>query len=103
MKLYTVDTLKNQNYEELSLVRGSVVMSKHIGRDFMAGLKTIVGGELKGYTEMLNDARNTATERLIDEAKSMNADAVIALRYETSSIMQGSSEILAYGTAIKFK
>ena len=103
MKLYTVDTLKNQNYEELTLVRGSVVMSKHIGRDFMAGLKTIVGGELKGYTEMLNDARTVATERLIDEAKSMNADAVIALRYETSSIMQGASEILAYGTAIKFK
>jgi len=103
MKLYTVDALKNQNYEELSLVQGSVVMSKHIGRDLMASFKTIVGGELKGYTEMLNDARNISTSRMVEEAKNLGADAVIALRYETSSIMQGASEILAYGTAIKFR
>lgn len=103
MKLYTVNSLKNQDYEELSLVQGSVVMSKNIGRDLMASFKTIIGGELKGYTEMLNEARTTATNRLLDEAKNMDADAVIALRYQTSAIVQGASEILAYGTAIKFR
>ena len=85
----------------LGVVTGSIVQSKHIGRDFMAGLKTIVGGEIKGYTEMMVEARAQATQRMIDEARQLGADAVVNLRFTTSAIMQGMSEILAYGTAVK--
>lgn len=100
MKLYTLNTLPNTNYEVLGIVSGSIVQSKHIGRDFMAGIKTIVGGELKGYTEMLDEARNISTERMVEEAKKMGANAVIGISYSSSSVMQGATEVLAYGTAI---
>jgi len=104
MKLYTVDSLKNKNYEELGLVKGSIVMSKHIGRDIMAAFKTIIGGEIKGYTEMINSARDIATSRMIDEATKLGADAIISIKYQTSSgSIQGSLELLAYGTAIKIR
>jgi uncharacterized protein YbjQ (UPF0145 family) len=85
----------------LGCVTGSVVWSKHIGRDIMAGLKTLVGGEIRGYTEMLVEARGVATQRMIDQARSMGADAVICCRFATSSVMQGMSEVVAYGTAVK--
>jgi len=87
--------------EPLGVVTGSVVQSKHIGRDFMAGLKTIVGGEIKGYTEMMVEARAQATQRMIDEARQLGADAVVNVRYTTSAVMQGMCELLAYGTAVK--
>lgn len=87
--------------EMLGVVTGNVVQSKHIGKDIMAGLKTIVGGEIKGYSEMLEDARRIATTRIIEAATSKGADAIINLRYTTSAISQGMSEILAYGTAVK--
>ena len=86
---------------QLGVVMGNTVRSKHIGRDFMAGLKTIVGGEVKGYTEMLSDARTEATNRMIQQATALGADAVVNIRYTTSAVMQGMSEMLAYGTAVK--
>ena len=80
-----------------------MVQSKHVGRDIMAGLKTIVGGEIKGYTEMLGEARLDAQRRMENEAKRLNADAIVNIRYTTSAISQGMSELLAYGTAVKIK
>jgi len=83
------------------VVTGNTVRAKHIGRDFMAGLKNIVGGELKGYTELLQDSRKEATERMIEQARSMGANAVVNVRFATSSISQGAAELFAYGTAVK--
>ncbi|HDY8127897.1 TPA: heavy metal-binding domain-containing protein [Vibrio vulnificus] len=87
----------------LGIVNGNVVQSKHIGRDIMAGLKGIVGGELKGYTEMLMEARNIAVERLIEDAVKLNADAIVGIRFTTSSVTDGASEILVFGTAVKLR
>ena len=83
------------------VVQGSTVRAKHFGRDFMAGLKNLVGGELKGYTELLQESRAQATERMVSQAVDMGANAVINVRYGTSSITQGAAEILAYGTAVR--
>ena len=80
---------------------GNTVHAKHDGRDIMAGLKNIVGGELKGYTELLQDSRSEATERMIEQARSMGANAVVNVRFATSSISQGAAELFAYGTAVK--
>jgi len=82
------------------LVQGSTIRSKHVGRDLMAGLKNIVGGELKGYTELLKESRIEATNRMILQAKEMGANAIVNVRYSTSSVAQGAAEILAYGTAV---
>ncbi len=87
----------------LGIVNGNVVQSKHVGRDIMAGLKGIVGGELKGYTEMLMEARNIAVERLIEDAQKLNADAIVGIRFTTSSVTDGASEILVFGTAVKLR
>lgn len=89
--------------ENLGIVAGNVVQSKHVGRDLMAGLKGIIGGEIIGYTEMLADARDVAIERMVDEAKKRDADAIINVRFTTSAIMTSASEMLAYGTAVKLK
>lgn len=86
--------------QHLGLVQGNTVRSKHFGRDIMAGLKNIVGGELKGYTELLTDARNEATQRMIEHAQAMGANAVINVRFSTSSITAGASELYVYGTAV---
>lgn len=102
MKLITLETYPGRNFEVLEMVKGTVVESKNIGRDFMAGMKTIVGGEIAGYTEMMNDARRVAVERMIKEAENLGADAIIGVRFGSSAIMQGAAEMLAYGTAIKF-
>jgi uncharacterized protein YbjQ (UPF0145 family) len=90
-------------YEVLGLVRGSMIQSKHIGKDMMAGFKTIVGGELKGYTEMMEESREIALKRMVDQAVMLGADAIIAMRFTSSSVMQGAAEVTAYGTAVKFK
>ena len=90
-------------YEVIKIVQGSTIRSKHIGRDIMAGLKQIIGGELKGYTEMINEARDEAMKRMIDQAKKLKADAIVNVRLQTSQVMQGASEVLAYGTAVKIK
>ncbi|MDH3549922.1 MAG: YbjQ family protein [Gammaproteobacteria bacterium] len=87
--------------EFYGIVTGNTVRAKHIGRDIMAGLKNIVGGELVGYTELLQDSRNEATERMIQQAQSMGANAVVNVRFATSSIAQGAAELFAYGTAVK--
>ncbi|MDJ0846841.1 MAG: heavy metal-binding domain-containing protein [Myxococcota bacterium] len=83
------------------VVTGSTVRAKHIGRDFMAGLKNIVGGELKGYTELLHEAREEAIERMREQAKSLGANAVVNVRFSTSSVAQGAAELFAYGTAVR--
>ena len=86
--------------EHYGLVSGSTVRAKHVGRDFMASLKNIVGGELKGYTELLNDSRDQATQRMVQQAQELGANAVVNVRYSTSSVAQGASEIYVYGTAV---
>ena len=102
MKLVTIDNI-GQEYEVLGMAKGTVVYSKNFGRDFMAAMKTLVGGEIAGYTEMLNEARQIATKRLVDDAENLGADAVVGVRYSSSAVMQGAAEVVAYGTAVKFK
>ena len=104
MKLVNIDYLPGEEIiEVLGIVKGTIVQSKNIGRDFMAGMKTIVGGEIVGYTEMLTTARQMATKRMVDEAESLGADAIINIRYGSSSVMNGAAEVIAYGTAVKTK
>ncbi len=90
-----------QIVEFYGVVTGNTVRAKHLGRDIMAGLKNIVGGELAGYTELLQDSRNEATERMVEQARSMGANAVVNVRFATSSIAQGAAELFAYGTAVR--
>jgi len=87
----------------LGLVKGSTIQTKHVGSDIGAGLKTLVGGELKGYNEMMNDARALATKRMVEEAAALGADAVVNVRYASSSVMAGAAEVIVYGTAVKFR
>ena len=103
MLLLTINYVPDREIEALGIVRGSVVQSKYLGKDIMAGMKSMVGGELSGYTEMLTEARNVATGRMIQEAAAMGADAVISMTYASSAIIQGAAEIIAYGTAVKVK
>lgn len=86
--------------EHLGLVQGNTIRAKHIGRDIMAGLKSVVGGELRGYTELLSEAREEATERMLEHARQLGANAVINVRFSTSSVMQGAAELFVYGTAV---
>lgn len=101
MKLVSIDTIPGKEIEALGLVKGTIVQTKNIGRDFMAGMKTIVGGEIVGYTEMLNEARQLATKRMVDEAEALGADAIVGVRYGSSQVMQGAAEVIAYGTAVR--
>ena len=104
MKLLNIDYVPGYEIvDALGVVKGQTVQSKNIGRDFMAGMKTIVGGEIVGYTEMIKTARGIATKRMVDEAESLGADAVINIRYGSSQVMNGAAEIIAYGTAVKLK
>lgn len=103
MQIVTTDFITGKEIQTLQVVKGSVVFSKNVARDLFAALKTLIGGEIAGYTEMLNDARNIATQRMVDEATKMGADAIVNMRFMTSSVMAGASEIIAYGTAVKFK
>ena len=103
MKLYNIDYIPGAEIEALGLVRGTVVYSKNFGKDFMAGMKTLVGGEILGYTEMLTEARAIATKRMVDDAEALGADAVVNVRYGSASIMSGAAEVVAYGTAVRIK
>ena len=103
MLLLNIDHIPGKEYEVIGLVKGTVVQSKHVGKDFMASVKTIVGGELKGYTEMLNEARQMATDRMVAEATAVGADAILNIRFTSSAVMQGAAEVVAYGTAVKYK
>ena len=102
MILVNTDFVSGKTIETLGVVKGSMIQSKHLGKDIMAGFKTIVGGELKGYSEMINEARAIATKRMVEEAEGLGADGVINVRYTSATVMQGAAEILAYGTAVKF-
>ena len=102
MLLVNIDHIPGKELEVLGLVKGTIVQTKHFGKDFMAGMKTLVGGEIVGYTEMLTEARQIATKRMVDEAEVLGADAVINIRYGSSSLMQSAAEVIAYGTAVKF-
>ncbi len=103
MLIVNTDYIEGKTLEMLGMVSGSTVESKNIGRGFGAGFKSIVGGELKGYTEMMEEARGIAEQRMIDKAEMLKADAVVNVRYATSAIMAGASEVMAYGTAVRFK
>ena len=103
MKLVNINYIPGQEFDVLGMVKGNVVQSKNLGKDIGAGFKTLVGGELKSYTEMLQEARQIATKRMVDEAESLGADAVINVKFASSAIMQGAAEVIAYGTAVKFK
>lgn len=102
MLLLNIDHISGRKIEALGIVKGTVVQSKNFGKDFMAGMKTLVGGEITGYTEMLVEARQIATKRMVDEANALNADAIINIRYGSSAVMQSAAEVIAYGTAVKF-
>lgn len=103
MLILNIDYIPGKEIEALGLVKGSVVTSKHFGKDFMAGMKTLVGGEIASYTEMLEDARKIATKRMADNAAVLGADAILNVRYTSASLMQSAAEVTAYGTAVKIK
>ncbi len=103
MLIVTMDTIPGKEIEALGLVKGGTIQTVNAIRDIGAGLKTLVGGELKKYNEMMDHAREIATNRMIEEANRMGADAVVSFRYSTSSIMQSAAEVMAYGTAVRFK
>ena len=102
MILVNTDYISGKELEMLSLVKGSTIQSKHIGKDISQSFKTIVGGELKSYTKMMDEARDIATERMVAEAEALGADAIIGIRFASSAIVQGAAEVIAYGTAVKF-
>lgn len=102
MLLVNTDYITGKELEVLGIVKGSIVQTKNFGKDFMAGIKTLVGGEVKEYTDMFNQARQIAVKRMVDEAQELGADAVVNVRYASSSVMQGAAEVIAYGTAVKY-
>ena len=103
MILVNTDYIAGKELEMLGLVKGSTIQTKHLGKDIGRGLKTLVGGELTSYNEMMNEARALATKRMVEEAEAMGADAVVNIRYASASVMAGAAEVMAYGTAVKFK
>lgn len=102
MLLTTCDNIPGKEYTVLGFVMGSFINSKNIGKDIGAGLKSIVGGELKSYTKMLEESRTEALHKMVDEATKLGADAIVTVRFSSSSVMQGAAEVLVYGTAIKY-
>ena len=103
MILVNTDYITGRELEMLGLVKGSTIQTKNFGHDFVQSLKTLVGGELKAYTDMMNTARALATKRMVEEAEALGADAIVNVRYASSAVMQGAAEVMAYGTAVKFK
>ena len=103
MILVNTDYITGKELEMLGLVKGSTIQSKNIGKDITQSFKTLIGGELKAYNEMMNEARALATKRMVAEAEEQGADAIVNIRYASSAIMQGAAEVIAYGTAVKFR
>ncbi len=103
MILVNTDYISGKELEMLGLVKGSTIQSRNVGRDITQGFKTLVGGELKAYTEMMNEARAIATKRMVEEAEKLGADAVVNIRYASAAVLQGAAEVMAYGTAVKYK
>ena len=101
MKLLSIEYIPNAEIEALGMVKGTIVQTKNVGKDFMAGMKTLVGGEIVGYTQMLEEERQIAVKRMVDEAKALGADAIIGVRYGSSQLMAGAAEVIAYGTAVR--
>ena len=101
MILTTTDTVSGKEGTSLGLVKGSTIQTVNVARDIGAGLKTLVGGELTRYNEMMNDARALATKRMVEEASALGADAIVGVRYSSASVMANAAEVLAYGTAVK--
>ena len=102
MVIVNTDYIEGKKLSMIGLVRGSTIQTKHIGKDIGASFKTIVGGELKSYTQMMNEARDIAMQRMVDEAAALGADAIVNVRFTTSSVMQNAAEVMAYGTAVRF-
>ena len=102
MILVNTDYISGKEFEMLGLVKGSTIQSKNVGKDISQGFKNLIGGELKAYNEMMNEARAIATKRMTEEATSLGADAVVNIRYSSAAIMGGAAEVIAYGTAVKF-
>ena len=102
MLLLNIEYIPGKKIEALGIANGSVVQSKNFGKDFMAGMKTLVGGEIESYTQMLTEARQIATGRMAKNAEELGADAVVGMRYASASVMQGAAEVIAYGTAVRF-
>lgn len=103
MILVNTDYITGKELEMLGLVKGSTIQSKNVGKDITQSFKTLIGGELKAYTEMMNEARAKATKRMVEEAETLGADAVVNIRYASAAVLQGAAEVVAYGTAVKFK
>ena len=103
MILVNTDYISGKELEMLGMVKGSTIKSKNVGKDITQSFKTLVGGELTAYTEMMNEARALATKRMVDEAEKLGADAVVNIRYASAAVMQGAAEVMAYGTAVRFK
>ena len=101
MKLLSIEYIPGAEIEALGMVKGTIVQTKNVGKDFMAGMKTLVGGEIVGYTQMLEEARQIAVKRMVDEAQALGADAIIGVRYGSSQLMAGAAEVIAYGTAVR--
>ena len=101
MKLLSIEYIPGAEIEALRMVKGTIVQTKNVGKDFMAGMKTLVGGEIVGYTQMLEEARQIAVKRMVDEAKALGADAIIGVRYGSSQLMASAAEVIAYGTAVR--
>ena len=102
MLIATTENIPGRRYEVLGIVKGNVVQSKNFGKDFMSAMKTLVGGEIVAYTELLQEARQIAMGRMVAQAEELGADAIVCLRYASSSVMQGAAEVIAYGTAVRF-
>lgn len=102
MLTVTTNGIPGKEIEIIGLVKGNVVRAKHIGRDIMAGFKNLAGGEIKSYTDLLAESRQIAYDRMVEEAEALGADAIVALRFSSAQVMEGASEMIAYGTAVKF-
>ena len=102
MLLVNTDYITGKELEMLGIVKGSTIQTRNIGRDITQGFKSLVGGELKAYTEMMNEARALATKRMVEEAQALGADAVVNVRYASSAVMETAAEVIAYGTAVRF-
>ena len=102
MILVNTDYISGKDFEMLAIVKGSTIQSKNIGRDISQSLKTLIGGELKSYNDMMNNARALATKRMVEEATDLGADAIVNIRYSSAAVMTGAAEVISYGTAVKF-
>ena len=102
MLIVTINEIPGKKLEALGVVRGSTVQSRNFGHDLMAGFRTLVGGEVTDYADMLTEARQIATGRMVKDAEALGADAIVGMRYASASVMQGAAEVIAYGTAVKF-